>query len=133
MLAIPGWYAEIKRETIAFIKHLIAAWGGQCTSRTLIGGGGNNTKTESDHLAHITFHKEHKTELSLKSDTLDDTDVLELPRGSEEHELSTLKAKNEAVIHLLTKEGSAPIYHEFTTILERTYPKLDVLQELHAM
>ncbi|CAK2209217.1 hypothetical protein VCRA2113O118_80154 [Vibrio crassostreae] len=37
------------------------------------------------------------------------------------------------MIHLLTKEGSAPIYHEFTTILERTYPKLDVLQELHAM
>ncbi len=43
------------------------------------------------------------------------------------------KTNNEAVIHLLTKEGSAPIYHEFTTILERTYPKLDVLQELHAM
>ncbi|CAK1795327.1 hypothetical protein VCRA2113O415_60041 [Vibrio crassostreae] len=37
------------------------------------------------------------------------------------------------MIHLLTKEGCAPIYHEFTTILERTYPKLDVLQELHAM
>ncbi len=37
------------------------------------------------------------------------------------------------MIHLLTKEGSAPIYREFTTILERTYPKLDVLQELHAM
>ena len=46
MLAIPGWYAEIKRETIAFIKHLIAAWGGQCTSRFLIGVGGNNAKTE---------------------------------------------------------------------------------------
>ena len=46
MLAIPGWYAEIKRETIAFIKHLIAAWGGQCTSRLVIGVGGNNAKTE---------------------------------------------------------------------------------------
>ena len=37
------------------------------------------------------------------------------------------------MIHLLTKEGSASIYHEFTTILECTYPKLDALQELHAM
>jgi hypothetical protein len=46
---------------------------------------------------------------------------------------TTIPQKNEAVIHLLTKEGSAPIYHEFITILERTYPKLDVLQELHAM
>ncbi|CAK2949407.1 hypothetical protein VCRA2126O85_420003 [Vibrio crassostreae] len=46
MLAIPGWYAEIKRETIAFIKHLIAAWGGQCTSTFLIGVGGNSTKIE---------------------------------------------------------------------------------------
>ncbi|MEZ9886506.1 helix-turn-helix domain-containing protein [Vibrio splendidus] len=96
---------------------------------------------ESDHPAHIIFHKEHKTELSLKNGLLDDTDVLDPPSGSEEHETSTPKTnatkpisqKNEAVIHLLTKEGSAPIYHEFTTILERTYPKLDVLQELHAM
>ena len=46
---------------------------------------------------------------------------------------TAISQQNEAVIHLLTKEGSAPIYHEFTTILERTYPKLDVLQELHAM
>jgi hypothetical protein len=44
MLAIPGWYAEIKRETIAFIKHLIAAWGGQCTSTFLIGVGGISTE-----------------------------------------------------------------------------------------
>ncbi|MDH6027928.1 helix-turn-helix domain-containing protein [Vibrio splendidus] len=99
--------------------------------------GDSRSNTESDHLAHIIFHKEHKTELSLKSDILDDTDVLDPPSGSEEHETSTFKpqskTKNEAVIHLLTKEGSAPIYHEFTTILERTYPKLDVLQELHAM
>ncbi|MEZ8356748.1 helix-turn-helix domain-containing protein [Vibrio splendidus] len=103
--------------------------------------GDSRSTTESDHPAHIIFHKEHKTELSLKSGLLDDTDVLDPPSGSEEHETSTStstskpqnKTKNEAVIHLLTKEGSAPIYHEFTTILERTYPKLDVLQELHAM
>jgi len=103
--------------------------------------GDSRSNTESDHLAHIIFHKEHKTELSLKSGILDDTDVLDPPSGSEQHETSTPKTnatkpisqKNEAVIHLLTKEGCAPIYHEFTTILERTYPKLDVLQELHAM
>ncbi|OQQ07441.1 helix-turn-helix domain-containing protein [Vibrio splendidus] len=103
--------------------------------------GDSRSNTESDHPAHIIFHKEHKTELSLKNGTLDDTDVLDPSSGSEQHEISTPKTnatkpisqKNEAVIHLLTKEGSAPIYHEFTTILERTYPKLDVLQELHAM
>ncbi|MEZ8464776.1 helix-turn-helix domain-containing protein [Vibrio splendidus] len=99
--------------------------------------GDSRSNTESDHLAHIIFHKEHKTELSLKNGILDDTDVLDPPSGSEEHESSPFtskpKSNNEAVIHLLTKEGSAPIYHEFTTILERTYPKLDVLQELHAM
>jgi len=103
--------------------------------------GDSRSNTESDHPAHIIFHKEHKTDLSLKSDILDDADVLDPPSGSEEHETSTpetnatnpISKQNEAVIHLLTKEGSAPIYHEFTTILERTYPKLDVLQELHAM
>ncbi|OMO31704.1 transcriptional regulator [Vibrio sp. 10N.222.47.A9] len=103
--------------------------------------GDSRSNTESDHLAHIIFHKEHKTELSLKNGILDDTDVLDPPSGSEQHEISTPKTnatkpisqKNEAVIQLLTKEGCAPIYHEFTTILERTYPKLDVLQELHAM
>ncbi|MEZ9520075.1 helix-turn-helix domain-containing protein [Vibrio splendidus] len=101
--------------------------------------GDTRSNTESDHPARIIFHKEHKTELSLKNGILDDTDALEPPSGSEEHETSTFTSKpqsktnNEAVIHLLTKEGSAPIYHEFTTILEHTYPKLDVLQELHAM
>ncbi|MFA0712129.1 helix-turn-helix domain-containing protein [Vibrio splendidus] len=105
--------------------------------------GDSRSNTESDHPAHIIFHKEHKTELSVKNGILDDADVLDPPSGSEEHETSTStststskpqnKTKNEAVIHLLTKEGSAPIYHEFSTILERTYPKLDVLQELHAM
>ncbi|OEE90355.1 helix-turn-helix domain-containing protein [Vibrio crassostreae] len=103
--------------------------------------GDSRSTTESDHPAHIIFHKEHKTELSLKNGSLDDTDVLDPPSGSEQHEISTPKTnvtnpisqQNEAVIHLLTKEGSAPIYHEFTTILERTYPRLDVLQELHAM
>ncbi|PTP03430.1 helix-turn-helix domain-containing protein [Vibrio splendidus] len=102
--------------------------------------GDSRSNTESDHLAHIIFHKEHKTELILKNGLLDDTDVLDPPSGSEEHEISTPQAtttpisqQNEAVIHLLTKEGSAPIYHEFYEILKRTYPKLDVLQELHAM
>ncbi|MBT9239610.1 helix-turn-helix domain-containing protein [Vibrio splendidus] len=101
--------------------------------------GDTRSNTESDHLAHIIFHKEHKTELSLKNGILDGNDVLDPPNSSEEPETSTSTSKpksktnNEAVIHLLTKEGSAPIYHEFTTILERTYPKLDVLQELHAM
>ncbi|PTP42201.1 helix-turn-helix domain-containing protein [Vibrio splendidus] len=102
--------------------------------------GDSRSNTESDHPAHIIFHKEHKTELSLKNGILDDTDVLEPPSGSKEHEGSAHQAtttpisqQNEAVIHLLTTEGSAPIYHEFTTILERTYPKLDVLQELYAM
>ncbi|MEL0609349.1 helix-turn-helix domain-containing protein [Vibrio echinoideorum] len=95
--------------------------------------GDSRSNTESDHPAHIIFHKEHKTELSLKNGILNGTDVLDPPSGYEEREISTPKTKNEAVIHLLTKEGSAPIYHEFTTILERTYPKLDVLQELHAM
>lgn len=101
--------------------------------------GDSRSNTESDHPAHIIFHKEHKTDLSLKSDILDDTDVLDPPSGSEEHESSPFTSKpktntnNEAVIHLLTKEGSAPIYHEFYEILKRTHPKLDVLQELHAM
>ncbi|MEZ9312038.1 helix-turn-helix domain-containing protein [Vibrio sp. 10N.286.49.F3] len=103
--------------------------------------GDSRSTTESDHPAHIIFHKEHKTELSLKNGSLDDTDVLDPQSGSEQHEISTPKTnvtnpisqQNEAVIHLLTKEGSAPIYHEFYKILERTYPKLDVLQELHAM
>lgn len=43
------------------------------------------------------------------------------------------ESPDDAVIHLLTQEGSAPIYHEFFTILESTFPKLDVLQQLHAM
>ncbi|WP_060983157.1 helix-turn-helix domain-containing protein [Vibrio splendidus] len=100
--------------------------------------GDSRSNTESDHPAHIIFHKEHKTELSLKNGSLDDTAVLDPLSGSEQHESSTPKTnpisqQNEVVVHLLTKEGSAPIYQEFTTILERTYPKLDVLQELHAM
>ncbi|PTQ02292.1 helix-turn-helix domain-containing protein [Vibrio sp. ZF 223] len=99
--------------------------------------GDSRSSTESDHPAHIIFHKEHKTELSLKNGLLDDIDVLDPPSGSEQHESSPFtskpKTKNKAVIHLLTKEGSAPIYHEFYKILESTYPKLDVLQELHAM
>ncbi|MBY7661995.1 helix-turn-helix domain-containing protein [Vibrio atlanticus] len=103
--------------------------------------GDSRSNTESDRPAHIIFHKEHKTELNLKNGILDGTDVLNTPNRSEEPDtsISTFtskprsKTKNEAVIDLLTKEGCAPIYHEFYEILKRTYPKLDVLQELHAM
>ncbi|MFA0313063.1 transcriptional regulator [Vibrio splendidus] len=97
--------------------------------------GDSRSNTESDRPAHIIFHKEHKTELNLKSGISDGADVLNTPNRSEESETATSKpkSKNEAVIDLLTKEGSAPIYHEFYEILKRTYPKLDVLQELHAM
>ena len=95
--------------------------------------GDSGSNTESDRPAHIIFHKEHKTGISLKSGMVDDADIMDTPNGSEEHETSTPKAKKEAVIDLLTEEGCAPIYHEFYEILKRTYPKLDVLQELHAM
>ncbi|MFA0265127.1 helix-turn-helix domain-containing protein [Vibrio cyclitrophicus] len=101
--------------------------------------GDSRSNTESDLPAHIIFHKEHKTELNLKNGTLDGADALDTPNRSEEPDTSIFtskpksKTKNEAVIDLLTKEGSAPIYHEFYEILKRTYPKLDVLQELHAM
>ncbi|MFA0075115.1 helix-turn-helix domain-containing protein [Vibrio cyclitrophicus] len=103
--------------------------------------GDSRSNTESDRSAHIIFHKEHKTELNLKSGILDGADVLNTPNRSEEPDTSIStstskpksKTKNEAVIDLLTKEGCAPIYHEFYEILQRTYPKLDVLQELHAM
>ncbi|MEZ9398018.1 helix-turn-helix domain-containing protein [Vibrio splendidus] len=101
--------------------------------------GDSRSNTESDRPAHIIFHKEHKTELNLKNGTLDGDDVLNTPNRSEESDTATSiskpksKTKNEAVIDLLTKEGCAPIYDEFYEILKRTYPKLDVLQELHAM
>ncbi len=103
--------------------------------------GDSRSNTESDHPAHIIFHKEHKTEWNLEKGIVDGADMLDTPNGSEDPETATLtsavtskpKTKNEAVIDLLTKEGSAPIYHEFYEILKRTYPKLDVLQELHAM
>ncbi|PMK81667.1 transcriptional regulator [Vibrio cyclitrophicus] len=105
--------------------------------------GDSRSNTESDRPAHIIFHKEHKTELNLKNGISDGADVLNTPNRSEEPDTSIStstftskpksKTKNEAVIDLLTKEGSAPIYHEFYEILKRTYPKLDVLQELHAM
>ena len=110
--------------------------------------GDSRSNTESDHLAHIIFHKEHKTDISCKTDpsaatdntldtgkTPDQVPALEIAPDLETPQATTtpISQQNEAVIHLLTKEGSAPIYHEFTTILERTYPKLDVLQELHAM
>ncbi|MFL9755289.1 helix-turn-helix domain-containing protein [Vibrio cyclitrophicus] len=103
--------------------------------------GDSRSNTESDRPAHIIFHKEHKTELNLKNGISDGADVLNTSNRSEEPDTSIStstskpksKTKNEAVIDLLTKEGSAPIYHEFYEILKRTYPKLDVLQELHAM
>ncbi|CAK1929156.1 helix-turn-helix domain-containing protein [Vibrio crassostreae] len=109
--------------------------------------GDSRSNTESDHLAHIIFHKEHKTDIPCKTDRISATEntfekaPLFETASSLEKELATPQTntttptsqQNEAVIHLLTKEGNAPIYHEFYKILERTYPKLDVLQELHAM
>ncbi len=93
------------------------------------------SNTESDHPAHIIIHKEHKTDIFCKAaPDLETALPLEKePATPQTKATKSTNQKNEAVIHLLTKEGSAPIYHEFTTILERTYPKLDVLQELHAM
>lgn len=108
----------------------------------------NRSNTESDPLAHIISHKEHKTGLSLKTNTLEksplENTVVELGDTStaDTHsskitstnaKSSDTKSPDDAVIHLLTQEGSAPIYHEFFTILESTYPSLDVLQQLHAM
>ncbi|MEZ9799011.1 helix-turn-helix domain-containing protein [Vibrio cyclitrophicus] len=102
--------------------------------------GDSRSNTESDRPAHIIFHKEHKTEWNLKNGIVDGANMLDAPNDSEEPDTATSftskpisKTKNEAVIDLLTKEGCAPIYHEFYQILKRTYPKLDVLQELHAM
>ena len=92
--------------------------------------GDSRSNTESDHPAHIIFHKEHKTDIPCEEPL-----HCEVKGNATSQTESTNQgsSKNEAVIHLLTKEGCAPIYQEFTTILERTYPKLDVLQELHAM
>ncbi|MEZ8302227.1 helix-turn-helix domain-containing protein [Vibrio splendidus] len=96
--------------------------------------GDSRSTTESDHLAHIIFHKEHKTDIPCKTAPDLETGLsLEKEPTISQATTTPISQQNEAVIHLLTKEGSAPIYHEFTTILERTYPKLDVLQELHAM
>ncbi|MFS1419967.1 helix-turn-helix domain-containing protein [Vibrio splendidus] len=97
--------------------------------------GDSRSTTESDHPAHIIFHKEHKTDISCKAaPDLEAALPLEKePATPQAKATKSTNQKNEAVIHLLTKEGCAPIYHEFRTILERTYPKLDVLQELHAM
>ncbi|CAH7484738.1 hypothetical protein VCHA57P527_90046 [Vibrio chagasii] len=113
----------------------------------------NRSNTESDPLAHIISHKEHKTGVSLKTNTLEkgpsENTVVELGDTSttDTHsskskstditstntDSSGTKSPDDAVIHLFTQEGSAPIYHEFFTILESTYPHLDVLQQLHAM
>ncbi|WP_439145983.1 helix-turn-helix domain-containing protein [Vibrio sp.] len=96
--------------------------------------GDSRSNTESDHPAHIIFHKEHKTDIPCKT-APDRETALSLEKEPTLPQATTtpISQHNEAVIHLLTKEGSAPIYHEFTTLLERTYPKLDVQQELHAM
>ena len=88
--------------------------------------GDTRSTTEGDHLAHIIFHKEHKTDISCKAPSDD-------KNKNQARALTPTSQPNDAVIHLLTQEGSAPIYHEFATLLERSYPKLDVLQELHAM
>ncbi len=113
----------------------------------------NRSNTESDPLAHIISHKEHKTGLSLKTNTLEkspsentvvkrgDTSTTDThsskSKSTDAKNADTknadTKSPDDAVIHLLTQEGSAPIYHEFFTILERTYSNLDVLQQLHAM
>ena len=118
----------------------------------------NRSNTESDPLAHIISHKEHKTGLSLKTNTLEkspsentvvergdtsttdthsskskSTDITGTNAESSDAKNSDTKSSDDAVIYLLTQEGSAPIYHEFFTILESTYPSLDVLQQLHAM
>ncbi|CDT05427.1 conserved hypothetical protein [Vibrio crassostreae] len=115
--------------------------------------GDTAANTESDHLSHIIFHKEHKTDIPVETNpvvetkkiletapTLEADPILEAARSFEKERATPpangakpTSQQNEAVIHLLTKEGNAPIYHEFYKILERTYPKLDVLQELHAM
>ncbi|CAH6925819.1 hypothetical protein VCHA54P499_100031 [Vibrio chagasii] len=118
----------------------------------------NRSNTESDPLAHIISHKEHKTGLSLKTNTLvkspsentvvergdtsttdthssksKSTDITSTNTEISDAKNSDTKSPDDAVIHLLTQEGSAPVYHEFFTILESTYPSLDVLQQLHAM
>ncbi|WP_394142086.1 helix-turn-helix domain-containing protein [Vibrio chagasii] len=123
----------------------------------------NRSNTESDPLAHIISHKEHTTGLSLKTNTLEkspsentvvergDTSTTDTHSSkskstditstnteisdakNSDARSSDTKSPDDAVIHLLTQEGSAPIYHEFFTILESTYPSLDVLQQLHAM
>lgn len=85
--------------------------------------------TESDPLAHIISQKEHKTggKVDQSADAAKQNSAQTSPPQTQE------QPQDEAVIHLLTKEGSAPVYQEFYNILERTYPKLDVQQELHAM
>ena len=113
----------------------------------------SRSNTESDPLAHIISHKEHKTGVSLKTTTVAGGHLAHIDaemENSATRDTTSLKRKNadtessdakrtdfqspdDAVIHLLTQEGSAPIYHEFFTILESSYPNLDVLQQLHAM
>ncbi len=89
------------------------------------------TDTESDPLTHIIFQKEHKT--GLNTDQSAQAAKQNSAPSSQSSQPPQEQAQDEAVIHLLTKEGSAPVYQEFYHILERTYPKLDVQQELHAM
>ena len=108
----------------------------------------NRSNTESDPLAYIISHKEHKTGLSLKKTTVErghlahteqergdvaTTDTISLKIKNADAKNTATKSPDDAVIHLLTQEGSAPIYHEFLTILESSYPNLDVQQQLHAM
>lgn len=81
-----------------------------------------DTGKTPDQVPALEIDPDLETSLSLEKE-------LATPQAT----TTPISQQNEAVIHLLTKEGSEPIYHEFTTILKRTYPKLDVLQELHAM
>ncbi|MEC7940025.1 MAG: helix-turn-helix domain-containing protein, partial [Pseudomonadota bacterium] len=88
----------------------------------------NRSNTEGDPLAHIISHKEHKTGLNPNNVTESAHNESSGSKSSVNKSLDT-KNDDDAVIHLLTQEGSAPIYHEFFTILESSYPNLDVLQQ----
>jgi DNA-binding transcriptional MocR family regulator len=81
----------------------------------------SRSNTESDPLAHIISHKEHKTALSPNNVTESDHNESSDSKSTV-NKSSDTKNDDDAVIHLLTQEGSAPIYHEFFTILESSYP-----------
>ncbi|CAH7487576.1 hypothetical protein VCHA38O209_80164 [Vibrio chagasii] len=100
----------------------------------------NRSNMESDSLVHIISHKEHKPGLSLKNTTVkrehlahteeEKGDVVTTDTLSLTIKNADTKSPDEAVIHLLIQEVRAPIYREFFTILESTYPNLVELQPL---